>query len=150
MVWAGFSAGGKLELDVVVGGLGADAYIELLECRLLPFLESNGREYTIFQQDHAPAHTAKATRDCFSEQKIPVLDWPARSADMNPIENVWGMLSRDVYADGKQYDDLAELQEAIEYAWGRIDMRILKKLGVGMLRRLIELLEKKGAETSYA
>ena len=30
MFWPGFSAGGKLELDVVVGGLGADAYIELL------------------------------------------------------------------------------------------------------------------------
>ena len=150
MVWAGFSAQGKLELDFVTGGLGADSYIDLLERRLLPFLENIGRDDLIFQQDNAPAHSAKATKELFLENDVTVLKWPARSADMNPIENVWGILSRDVYVEGKQHDDVEELKEAINYAWERIEMATLKKLATGMPRRLIELLEKKGGETSYA
>ena len=47
-------------------------------------------------------------------------------------------------------DDLIELQKAIDYAWERIDMRILKKLNAGMPRTLIELLEKNRGENYYA
>ncbi len=79
-----------------------------------------------------------------------VLDWPARSADINSIENVWGLLSRAVYEDGKQYDDYGELKEAITNAWEKIDMNTLNNLAKGISRRLIELAEKKGGVTSYA
>ncbi len=44
------------------------------------------------------------------------LDCPARSAHMNPIKNVWKLLSRNVYANEKQYNDITNLKEAIENA----------------------------------
>ncbi len=69
---------------------------------------------------------------------------------MNPIENVWGMLSRVVYEDGKQYDDYGKLQEAITNAWEDLNVVTLKNLSIGSPRRLIELVEKKGGVTSYA
>ncbi len=42
----------------------------------------------IFQQDLAPAHTAKGTKSWFNDQSVTVLDWPANSPDLNPIENL--------------------------------------------------------------
>lgn len=150
MVWAGFCAYGKLSLEFVSGFVNAESYQDILERRLLPFLEDGGVQNAIFQQDNAPSHTAVSTKEWFNSHKIGVLDWPARSADMNPIENVWGALSREVYRDGRQFDDLEELKEAIFYAWENIDMKYLKKLSAGMPKRLIECIEKKGAVTSYA
>ena len=33
--------------------------------------------------------------------------------DLNPIENVWSLLSRLVYGSGRQYDSEKDLKEAI-------------------------------------
>ncbi len=45
----------------------------------------------IFQQDLAPAHTAKSW---FNDHGVTVLDWPANSPDLNPIDNLWGIVKR--------------------------------------------------------
>ncbi len=42
----------------------------------------------IFQQYLAPAHTAKSTKSWLNEHCVSVLDWPANSPDLNPIENI--------------------------------------------------------------
>ncbi len=36
----------------------------------------------IFQQDLAPAHTAKGTKSLFNDHGVTVLDWPANSPDL--------------------------------------------------------------------
>uniref|UniRef100_A0A3Q2DHT3 Phosphatase tensin-type domain-containing protein n=1 Tax=Cyprinodon variegatus TaxID=28743 RepID=A0A3Q2DHT3_CYPVA len=48
----------------------------------------------IFQQDLAPAHSAKATSTWLKDHGIPVLNWPANSPDLNPIENLWGIVKK--------------------------------------------------------
>ncbi len=47
----------------------------------------------IFQQDLAPAHTAKSTKSWLNDHGVGVLDWPANSLDLN-IENLWGIVER--------------------------------------------------------
>ncbi len=42
----------------------------------------------IFQQDLSPAHTAKSTKSWLNDHGVGVLDWPANSPDLNPIENL--------------------------------------------------------------
>ena len=42
----------------------------------------------IFHHDLAPPYTAKSTKKCFREKRIPVLDRSTNSPDANPIENL--------------------------------------------------------------
>ncbi len=48
----------------------------------------------IFQQDVAPAHTAKSTKGWLNYHGVGVLDWPANSPDLNHIENLRDIVKR--------------------------------------------------------
>ncbi len=46
----------------------------------------------IFQQDLAPAHTAKSTKSWLNYHGVGVFDWPVNSPNLNLIGNLWGIV----------------------------------------------------------
>ncbi len=65
--------------------VNAAIYQEILEHFMLPSADKlYGDADLIFQQDLAPAHTAKGTKSWFNDHGVTVLDWPANSPDLNP------------------------------------------------------------------
>ena len=78
-----------------------------------------GEEW-IFQQDNAAIHNASITKKYLLEQKIRLLDHPACSPDLNPIENLWGLIVAKVYEGGRQHSAISELKNAIFDAWEKI------------------------------
>ena len=77
------------------------------------------------------------------------MSWPARSPDLNPMENLWGIMVQRVYDGGKQYATLAELKVALKKAWDDIDQKTLDDLLASMPNRLKECIERKGMKTRY-
>lgn len=80
---------------------------------VVPFTEENYPKGMGFQQDGAPAHTAKHTAEYFMMAGMTLMDWAPSSPDMNCIESCWGMLSLTPYYGGCQFDTVEILCEAL-------------------------------------
>ena len=78
-----------------------------------------------------------------------VLKWPTRSPDLNPIENVWGLLAGEVYSNGKQYFSVQELKDALNKTWKKRDEKSLKPFLDSLKNRVKELIIKKGDKIHY-
>ena len=124
MIWASFDWGGKSSICFIDRQMNSNGYREMLKKHLLNIANSLGGSEWIFQQDNAPVHRAKVNLAWFKSQKINVLPWLSLSPDLNTIENLWGMLSRKVYSEGKQFRTREQLKAAILKSWELINFTI--------------------------
>ncbi len=89
MIWGAMSSAGVGPLCFLKTNVTAPVYQEILEHFMLPSADQLFKDADfIFQQDLAPAHTAKSTKSWLNDHGVGVLDWPANSPDLNPIENL--------------------------------------------------------------
>jgi transposase len=126
MVWGCMSAAGVGKLVVVDGTLDSDTYIQILKEAMIPSAQALHNGYMVFQQDNAPAHTSKKTKTFLQEHRIQVLPWPAKSPDLNPIENLWQILESKVRP--RMSSSLVGLKEALMDEWKKISKETCQKL----------------------
>lgn len=128
-------------------------YIGMLEKDFLPFVQNIEEELPglnwTFLQDNCSVHTSLETRQWFNLQGFDVLNIPAKSPDINIIENIWAWLVRKIYEGGKLYNNLNELKEAILYWSYNIPVEVIENHVNSMDRRLKEIIEKNGGQTKY-
>ena len=98
MVWACFNYYGKSDLVFIDTRINSERYIEVLENNFNPFVLNFGGQNPIFQQDNAPVHTSSTTRNWLAQQNYKILDWPAKSPDLNPIE-ICGEFSQEMFIE---------------------------------------------------
>ncbi len=149
MIWAAMSSAGVGPLCFLKSTVNAAIYQEILEHFHASFCWQALWRCAdfIFQQDLAPAHTAKGTKSWFNDHGVTVLDWPANSPDLNPIENLWGIVKRKMRDTRPNNAD--ELKAAIKETWASIPPQQCHKLITSMPRRIEAIIKAKGAPTKY-
>ncbi len=148
MIWAAMSSAGFGPLCFLKSTVNAAIYQDILESFMLPSADKlYGDADYIFQHDLAPVHTAKGTKSWFNNHGVLVLDWPANSPDLNPIENIWGIVKRKMRDTRPNNAD--DLKAAIKATWASITAEQCHKLITSMPCRSDSVIHAKGGPTKY-
>lgn len=131
-------------------GFDGESYLHLMKYRALPLIKSKVQDNIVIIQDNASIHNYNKNKEeysvhnLFNDNKIEVEDWPARSPDLNVIENVWAIL------DKKKNEEIdhrikfkiplpknkAEMFVMLKNLWNSIDNCQIKSLYYSFFRRM--------------
>ncbi len=126
----------------------APVYQEILEHFMLSSADQLFKNADfIFQQDLAPANTAKSTKSWLNDHGVGVLDWPANSPDLNLIENLGGIVKRKMR--NKIPKNADEPKATVKETWASIPPQQCHKLITSTPRRIEAVIKAKGAPTKY-
>ncbi len=119
MVWVCISAYSMGSLHDLEDTMNAERYKKVLEQHMLPSRRRlfQGRP-CVFQQDNAKPHTAAITTAWLRSRRVRVLNWPACSPDLSPIENIWHIIKWKIRRRRPQ--TLQQLEPYIRQEWDRI------------------------------
>ncbi|GFV79412.1 transposable element Tcb2 transposase [Trichonephila clavipes] len=117
---------GRTRLHVVANGtMTGQRYIdEVLLPHVRLFRGAVGDKF-VFMDDNATCHRTLAVQDCLDSEGIQRLVWPARSPDLNPIENVWDALGRQVAGRNYPPTNKNTLIRALTEEWDKLSQQLL-------------------------
>ena len=148
MVWGGILKNEKSDLILFDGSVNAVTYIDnAINDGMLPFF--NQHSNAILMHDNAPPHTAFATRTHLRNLGIPVLPWPSKSPDINPIEHIWDELERRLQARQNVPNNVGELRQALIEEWQAIPRDRVRRVICSMRRRVLAVIAANGGHTRY-
>lgn len=146
MVWEAFSYNGTTDIVLLKGRQCSEDYQKMLEVQLLPFGKLLGGDKWIYQQDNFSIHVSNSTMQWFRRNQVAVMDCSSLSPDLNPVENLWGILFRDVYANGRQFATVQDIKLLIERSWFSLKPESLQTLNSSMPDRGFEVIRKSGSK----
>ncbi|GFU01791.1 transposable element Tcb2 transposase [Trichonephila clavipes] len=129
IMWAGIMINGRTRLHVVANGtMTGQRYIDevlLLHVRL--FRGAVGDKF-VFMDDNATCHRTLSVQDCLDSEGIQRLVWSARSPDLNPYENVWEALGRQVAGRNYPPTNKNTLIRALTEEWDKLPHQLQDNL----------------------
>lgn len=138
-IWACASSRGKCHLHIIRSKtFGAKEYVRLIR-KTISRMEDHNPDYE-FQQDNASIHRTKFGMSEFAKQGLNPVEWPAKSPDLSPMENVWALLKRLI--NMRKPHNKRTLINAVKWAWKTLSNAKVAACFTNMqlrLRRCVEL-----------
>ncbi len=144
MVWGAIWSTGFRRLVRVVGNMDSKKYIAVLKDNLLPYMTNSH----LLQQDNASCHTSEETFEFMASEGIAVLpEWPARSPDLNIIENLWKQLKDCI--KNRECQNLEQLWTLLETAFYAIPDENIVNLYKSLPNRVKCIVKVRGMPIKY-
>ncbi|GFX62080.1 transposable element Tcb2 transposase [Trichonephila clavipes] len=150
IVWACIRINGRTRLHGVANGtMTGQRYIdEVLLPHVRLFRGAVGDKF-VFMADNATCHRTLAVQDCLDSEGIQRLVWQARSPDLNPIENVWDDLGRQVVGRNYPPTNKNTLIRALTEEWDKLPQQLLDNVVQSMVRRVECCITLHGGHIPY-
>ena len=154
MVSAGICYGGKGRLHFVAekAKINAEYYVT----NLLPKLVEDSQNLTpdfIFQQDGAPAHTARQAQQWLRENCPDFItkdEWPPNSPDLNPLDyHIWGVMLEKYEKHTPKPKNKAELKMVLEAIWADLPQEPIDRAVLSFRRRLRACIRADGGHFEH-
>ena len=109
---------GILTFELFEGGFNNDKFLDIL-IRNLKFIKQAWGENIILVADNWSVHKNAAAKEFYMKNKIRCIEWPSYSPDLNPIENLWGLMKEklskiNIKTKQELKDKVIEIKEEIE------------------------------------
>ena len=147
-LWGCICAEGLGHAELYVDTLNAHRYQTILGLNLVSSAHQfwpKGQWW--FQQDNWTVHTAGTSRDWFHNHGVDLIEWPAWSPDLNPIEELWNDLKRRVY--GRHPQTMEQLEQFITEEWAATDLNFIARICRNMPHRLQQVISNDGHKIPY-
>jgi hypothetical protein len=128
--------------DGKVYRMNSDGYVR--QCLSVPAVMKKLRQPgSLFMQDGAKCHTSKQTVGYLQGKGVNFIeDWPPRSPQLNPIENLWSMLARAVSDRGAA--SVQQLRNIVIEEFNKIEEEKIDNMVLDWKKRLKECYENDG------
>ncbi len=132
-------------------GVDSETYVDILEGYVIASRDYYGMKAAtfVFQQDNARVHTTRIVKEFFVKKRIKVLEWPANSPDLNPIEHLWAYIKYRLGQYQESPSTLQELWKRVQDIWVDVPIDYIHQLYESMPRRMRELHDNRGKHTMY-
>ena len=154
-VWGAFCAKGIVGFHMFTENMNGELYRNIITENLFEQASQVlGNRWT-YQQDNDPKHRAKLTIALLHERCPRVLDWPSSSPDLNPIENLWAIMKRNVEKKvnimicEKKSVTREVFMKTVKEEWEAIDENLCINLVRSMPRRLESVIENQGRTIGF-
>lgn len=151
MIWGCMSVHGVGNLEIIDGALNAEYYCRILGSNLASSISKYGDDLNnfIFQHDNDPKHTSRLAKNWLLDNSIEVLDWPAQSPDLNPIEHLWFYLKNKLSDYEESPASMHGLRSRLIQEWQEIPKEVCVNLIKSMPKRISAVLKSRGGYTKY-
>ena len=137
-VWAVIGVGKKKLVFLPPRTINAEIYRDWCLKTSLDFFKKK-----VLVQDGARAHTSSLIKDFCELKKVNVVkNWPPRSPDLNPIENLWAIIARKVSDCGPT--DVKQLTAFIKKEWDAFPQSEIDALVMSFQNRVTQCIKNKG------
>lgn len=152
-VWGAISKDGLGPLVRISGRFNASYYCGIVDDVLLPYVYDGPFKDGCFllQHDRSPIHKARCVMQLLDDRQVPQLEWPPNAADLNPIENVWGVMKSQRARANVVHTTADALWDAVKEEWERLRRRadVVAPLYGSMPDRIREVIAIDGNHSGH-
>jgi len=153
--WGWISHEGTGVLHRIEGHLDGLQCQHILQNVMVPSVQMLYPEGIIhLQQDHSSIHDSHVFQEWLSRQAyVELIDWPPRTPDVNPIENMWSEVKRTMQETWPVLPprNSDELWVLVSDTWDEVasSQHYIRSLIESMTQRMKSVVEAQGFWTSY-